>query len=78
MGKRIENIKSLELKFCISNIDESDWPLIETKDIREIINFLVDRRNRYGLNWNENLLLSVESGIDTLMMVDVARIELLV
>ncbi len=79
MDERIENVKPLELYFCLSNIDNSEEPLIKTQDIKELLRFLVDYRTRYGSNWNENLLFHVDSlSGTTMMMVDVARIELLV
>lgn len=79
MDKRIENVKPLELYFCLSNIDDDEEPLIKTQDIKELLRFLVDYRTRYGSNWNENLLFHVDSlSGTTMMMVDVARIELLV
>ncbi len=79
MDERIENVKPLELYFCLSNIDDDEEPLIKTQDIKELLRFLVDYRTRYGSNWNENLLFHVDSlSGTTMMMVDVARIELLV
>ena len=79
MDKIIENFKSLELYFCLSNIDNDDEPIVKTQDISEIIKSLIDQKNRYGSNWNENLLFSVESENGTVfMMVDVAHIEMFV
>ena len=79
MDKIIENFKSLELYFCLSNIDNDDEPIVKTQDISEIIKSLIDQKDRYGSNWNENLLFSVESENGAvLMMVDVAHIEMFV
>lgn len=77
--KRIENIKSLELFFCLSNIDNQEEPIIKTKDIRELVEFLLDYRSLYGENWNQNLLFHIDSETgNTIMMVDVAKIEMFV
>jgi hypothetical protein len=78
-GKRIEIVKPLDLFFCLSNIDNSEEPMIKTQDINELLTFLLDQRTRYGLNWNENLLFHIddESG-DTKLMVDVALIDILI
>lgn len=78
-GKRIENVKPLVLYFCLSNIDNDDEPIVKTQNISEIIKSLIDQKDRYGSNWNENLLFSVESENGTVfMMVDVAHIEMFV
>ena len=80
MDKRIEHFKSLvDTYFCVSNIDDDEAPLFRSKDIREVIDFIIDYRNRYGNNWNENLLFHIDSeGGTTLMMIDVVHIELFV
>lgn len=75
--KRIENVKPLDVYFCVSNIDDSEEPLIRTTDIKEVIDFLDDYRTRYGLNWNENLLLHIDyANGDTKLMVDVAKVDI--
>ena len=79
MDKRIEIIKSLDLLFCLSDIDYSDEPIIRTKDINELIACIVDQREKHGYNWNESLLLSIEKEDgDTVLMVDVVHLNLFI
>lgn len=79
MDKIFDNINSLDLFFCLSNIDNSDEPIIKTKNINELLIFLLNYRSGYGLNWNENLLFHIDDEVgDTKLLVDVALIDILI
>lgn len=79
MRKSIENINSLTPYFCLYNIDIDEEPIVRTTNFLEFTKALVDYRLRYGLNWNENLLFSIEDETrDDVMIIDVAKIELFI
>jgi len=79
MRKSIENINSLTAYFCLYDIDIDEEPIVRTTNFLEFIKALTDYRLRYGLNWDANLLFSIEDETgDDVMHMDVAKIELFI
>lgn len=75
MPKTFENFNSLE--FLLFDTDErEDEPIIKTNNITEILEELKRRKTHNGLNWNLNLLFSIEDGKgNPIMWVDVWHLE---
>ena len=77
MVKIFDNFNSLDIMYKLYDMRESeDSAVFVTLDIRELLTELKRRKNQNGLNWDVDLLLSIEDDHDNpIAWVDVERFE---